>query len=343
MTAAAATTSAIADAADAAAAAAAASDAAAAAAAAPQPAKPLRLRGSRADASRDIQNQVKIGQAIRNQRLRDQRELDEARREKQEWIQRTTESLASLFNQTIVADAFNDWVPTILPEFAEFGMFVELFNDEMRHRLGRLQTVLKSLPQIPEPPPIGGTAMPVQTMNPPAVAASTAASTATSSAASAAPNNPQLDAPAAPQAGKPAAIIGSGLFVQRTADNAARDAVAHFLARFGLRLQLCDRTAPDGQPFADALDGQTSARFVLILAPSPAEQHAPDGEALFELGVCVGRLGAGRVIVLHRGGDAQPDRFGVMHVVLDSGDGWQLQLARHLRRGGVDVDLNKLV
>ena len=92
MTAAAATTSAIADAA-----AAAAANDAASAPTPEQPAKPLRLRGSRADAMRDIQNQAKIGQAIRNQRLRDQRELDEARREKQEWVQRTTELLESLF------------------------------------------------------------------------------------------------------------------------------------------------------------------------------------------------------------------------------------------------------
>jgi predicted nucleotide-binding protein len=331
MTAAAATTSAIADAA-----AAAAANDAASAPTPEQPAKPLRLRGSRADAMRDIQNQAKIGQAIRNQRLRDQRELDEARREKQEWVQRTTELLESLFNQTIVAEAFNDWVPTILPEYAEFGMFVELFNDEMRHRLGRLQSVLKSLHQIPEPPPIGGVTMPAETMNAPAVAASVATAPAS--------RNPQLDAPpAAPQAAKPATIIGSGLFVQRTADNAARDAIAQFLARFGLKLQLCDRTAPDARPFSDELEAQTSARFVLILAPPPAEQNSADGEALFELGVCVGRLGAGRVIVLHRGGEAQPDRFGVIHVVLDNGDGWQLQLARHLRRGGVEVDLNKLV
>ena len=48
------------------------------------PKAPLRLTLARTTAAEEIQNQLKIGQAIRDQRVRDQRDLDEARLEKQE-------------------------------------------------------------------------------------------------------------------------------------------------------------------------------------------------------------------------------------------------------------------
>jgi hypothetical protein len=86
------------------------------------------------------------------------------------------------------------------------------------------------------------------------------------------------------------------------------------------------------------------ASFVLLFTASPDQpQESADPDALFDLGCCVGKLGAGRVIVLHRGGEAHTDRFGLTHVVFDNFEGWRLQLARHLKRGGVEVDLNKLI
>jgi hypothetical protein len=36
------------------------------------------------------------------------------------------------------------------------------------------------------------------------------------------------------------------------------------------------------------------------------------------------------------------DEFGILYIQIDQSDGWQLQLARHWKRAGVEVDLNKL-
>jgi hypothetical protein len=102
-----------------------------------------------------ILNQVKIGQAIRSQRIQYIEDLEEARREKQEWVSRTTELLKQLFPDPAVADECNDWVGPILPEYAEWALFVEQFDKEMKHRLGRLQELLARLAQLepPAPPP----------------------------------------------------------------------------------------------------------------------------------------------------------------------------------------------
>jgi hypothetical protein len=71
---------------------------------------------------------------------------------------------------------------------------------------------------------------------------------------------------------------------------------------------------------------------------------APANRNTFELGVCVGRLGSSRVCVMSRNAanQASIEEIGVTHIALDDADAWHLHLARHLRRGGVDVDLNKL-
>jgi hypothetical protein len=88
---------------------------------------------------------------------------------------------------------------------------------------------------------------------------------------------------------------------------------------------------------------QSSASFALLFTNASDESSSHNADALFDLGCCVGRLGASRVLVLHRDGQPHTDRFGLTHVVFDPHEGWQLQLARQLKRAGVDVDLNKLV
>jgi hypothetical protein len=67
-------------------------------------------------------------------------------------------------------------------------------------------------------------------------------------------------------------------------------------------------------------------------------------EALcFEMGYCIGRLGLGRVCIL-RTTPAEPmtDNHGILNLPLDTGGGWRLHLARHLKKAGVRLDLNKL-
>ena len=340
---------------------------------APPPA-PLRLMTLRAEASRDIQNQVKIGQAIRNQRVRDQRDLDEARREKQEWVQRSTDLLVHLFNQPSIADQFNDFVATILPEYAEFSMFVDLFDDEMRHRLGRLHAILKGLRDVPEPPPVGAkeivfseakviapasqaAAAPapapapestlatfLDSIAPPAAPKESARMTTMTPAPAQAAPSPTVARSVAQSAPSLPASISTGTLVLRVDDASARDAIASFLQRLGVKLQLTDRTSASTKPLFEDLNAQSSSAFALILTAPPDQQHnASDADALFDLGCCVGRLGPGRVIVMHRNGEPHVDRFGLTHVTIDASDGWQLQLAKHLRRAGVEVDLNKLV
>jgi hypothetical protein len=103
------------------------------------------------DVQKAVANQIKMGQAIRSQRIHYLEDLEEARAEKQEWVSRTTELLKQLIPDGGVADQCNDWVGPILPEYAEWGSFVEQFDKEMKHRLGRLHELVKRLAELEAP------------------------------------------------------------------------------------------------------------------------------------------------------------------------------------------------
>ncbi|MBC8109412.1 MAG: hypothetical protein H7Z14_22705 [Anaerolineae bacterium] len=354
---------------------------------------PLALVAPKAIVVRDLQIQMKIGNAIREHRLRDRRDLDVARQEKQEWVLRCTELLNKSFNHSGAADEFNNWVATILPEYAEFGMFVELFGEEMRHRLDQLRVITKSMRVLPEPlvpqttTTTKGTVMETESttvaspsatspeMAAPTIAQAMQAARAQASLRSVAAASVASEAMRASASGqaagsRSAASDKSGMLIVRTSDDTACDAVRQFVEQLGLSLHVSKRaanpnavnTSPDqsncpsnadesdtttsSTPLLDELAAMQSspASFVLLFTESGDQpQPAADPDALFDLGCCVGKLGAGRVIVLHRGGEGHTDRFGLSHVVVDNRDGWQLQLARYLKRGGVDVDLNKLI
>ncbi len=98
----------------------------------------MTLRLPWRDAAQQIHAHLKIGRAIKNQRIRDQWELDHAHAEKAEWIRRTTELLKLVFIDDDIAEQATQYAPPVLPEYAEFDLFVDQFEDEMRHRLERL-------------------------------------------------------------------------------------------------------------------------------------------------------------------------------------------------------------
>lgn len=289
-----------------------------AASSAPQPTNPpapARLIRPRDEAIAHLQTQIQRGTDIKDLRIRNGQELDQARAAKLEWTTQSIELLNNLFDSPSVAEQCNDWVGRIYPEYAEFGNFVEQFYAEMEHRIGRLRSVQRR----------------IERMRPAA---------GTTGANSAPP-----PVPAAPGA---SAVVGmiepqklqdelSALLVLRKVDEGSRQALAEFLESFQIDVSIAEQA----QDMADLLDRNRFIQFAVVLS---GDQQMDQN---FELGFCAGRLGMNRVILLNAiqpqqiGAPVQDDR-GLTHIFIDRGDGWKLQLARHLRRAGLPIDLNRL-
>jgi hypothetical protein len=264
-----------------------------------------------------LQNQLRRGTEIMALRIRSGNELDRARATKLEWTSRTIELLNELFDSPRVAEECNDWVGKIYPEYAEFGNFVEQFYAEMDHRLRRLKAVIK---RIEKEPTDGKIVIPSGNGSAAAVAEADDAAA-------------QAPAPAAESAGSVVPHELAGLLVTCKADDATKQSVVDFFESLDIEVALGDDTSG----MAEALDRQAKVSFAVILSAGdvPADHN-------FELGFCAGRLGLKRVFLLHPQPTSAPDAHGLTHVVLDTGGGWQLQLARHLKRAGLGVDLNRL-
>jgi hypothetical protein len=333
----------------------------------------------RSVAEQELRAAIKIGTAIRGQRLSEMRDLDEARREKQEWTARTSEMLDRLFGKDVVSEPWRAWTPPIYPEYAEFSMFRDLFDQEMKLRLSRLQTLTGKLEEIPVraettahsvpmDQPISPTPVSEVPRRPGSEVAKNPGLRSTSDTGVAVPTLPV--ASAVPVGGNPSRVADEDSFPLIASEIEGRRNVLHApLLRIGtspgaapaevvLIVRLDDSGLGDPlTPFLQKLNvtvAQVDPRAGTVSVNESFSRHgvgyavvvvprtdALAGAYLFDLGCCVGHLGEDRVCTASAGGIA-PDNRGLAHVSLDAGEGWQLQLARHLRRGGVDIDLNKL-
>ena len=65
---------------------------------------------------------------------------------------------------------------------------------------------------------------------------------------------------------------------------------------------------------------------------------------VFEFGYFCGKLGRSRVCGLYEEGVEIPSELaGVLFIQLDSHDGWQLKLAKEMRKAGLPVDGNRVI
>src|SRR5689334_11085968 len=113
-------------------------------------AKLPRLRSTVAEAQAQLTQLLEKGIEVKAHKTRSPEELEAARGRKQEWTTVTTDWLKQLFEDESVAEDFNTWVGRVLPEYADFAMFVENFQDEMHQRLLKLHSIFQRVAETPQ-------------------------------------------------------------------------------------------------------------------------------------------------------------------------------------------------
>jgi hypothetical protein len=334
------------------------------------PAAPVRLTVSKQTALRHLKARMQTGVAIRRRSVRYMEDLEEARAAKAVWVGIVGEMLRQMFHGDAgdaTAERFNDWVGRVFPDYAEMELFVGQFYEEMDHRLARLRDVVRQVMEMTDLVPISRTPAPVPS-------ADSAGSTkveiipATSAPGAAAPaaggNAPMAKAPATPPAPARPVILDDipepetpdvkpapgGLLLVHDGAASHSAEVRTFLQTLGIDVRVIQANSQDAKAATVALEQHRDAASfaaVLLGAEEAAQLRAPAGpcSVTFQLGYLAGRLGASRICILSPGASPDggaPDAFGVRALVLDGAHGWHLQLARHLKKGGIEVDLNKL-
>jgi predicted nucleotide-binding protein len=144
---------------------------------------------------------------------------------------------------------------------------------------------------------------------------------------------------------------GRRVFIVHGRDEAAKEAVARFVAQLQLNPIILHEQPNAGRTIIEKLEGHLDVDFaVIILTPDdvggvqddqPQLQNRARQNVVLELGLFIGALGRSRVCALHKGVLELPSDFdGVVYIPMDDAGGWRLLLAREIKQSGIDLDLN---
>ncbi|HYF16426.1 MAG TPA: hypothetical protein VEA40_01055 [Ramlibacter sp.] len=192
----------------------------------------------------------------------------------------------------------------------------------------------------PTPPP-KATAAPTPAPTPAPTAAPTAAPTP-------GPTPAPTPVPTPPTEGAPVSATATlRVAIVNRLDDASGAVVADFITQLGMDpVAVAEPSGGADGSFIDRLEGVRGADYAVVLLPT-GELDAATGSAagLLEIGFLFGVMARRRVcFILPSKPTLPPELAGlVIHHVLDDGELWRLLLAREMRKGGLDVDMNKAV
>ena len=271
-----------------------------------------KLLTSGKEADKIIQARIQEGQLLRNQQIDLEPQLETFADECENWS-RYNEKLLSrlrLFDSTLVADEYVNFSSSIyVSPYSEPPSFSVKLNTIQK----RIDSSINSLEQI----------------------------------------RAQLAPPDEPSE-NPIPNCGDKIFIVHGHDEAAKYAVARFVAKFDIEPIILDEQLNKGQTIIDKFEehaGEAGFAIVLLtpddVGKSKDETDEPKPRArqnvILELGYFLCGLGRERVCVLYKEGVELPsDIHGILYVLMDNSDGWQLKLGQEMQAAGLPVDLNKL-
>ena len=152
----------------------------------------------------------------------------------------------------------------------------------------------------------------------------------------------------------PPRTFGDEVFIVHGHDNEAKETVARFVEKSGIEAAILHERTNSGQTIPEKFEKHAGkAGFAIILLTPDDVGKSKDGtdepkprarqNVILELGYFWGRLGRDRMCVLYKEGVELPsDIHGILYLLMDDSNGWQLKLGQEMQAAGLPVDLNKL-
>lgn len=168
------------------------------------------------------------------------------------------------------------------------------------------------------------------------------------------PDDKPTLAPAANTVGTSEAPVASScVFIVHGHDQGAKDAMARFVERVGLKPVILSEQPSRSRTIIEKFEANSNVSYAIALLTGDdiGGNQDDDGtmrprarqNVIFELGFFIGKLGRDRVCALTKGDPEIPsDYSGVVYIPMDEGDAWQGKLFKELKTAGFDIDANKL-
>ena len=282
-----------------------------------------KLCVSREEARQKIQARIEKGEQLHSKEIRSDDELEKTRAESRKWSDYNKTLLLRLFDSTSIAeDAYTDFHEPLLASIGSTPLSNELrwYQNAMSSSINSLESIRDQLELYDEP----------------------------SEMLQAISGNEGVSA-------MPQSTYGNEVFIVHGHDDKTKETVARFVENLGIEATILHERANRGQTIPEKFEEHASEAGFAIILLTPDDVGASKDKiknlkprarqnVVLELGYFWGRLGRGRVCVLHKGGVELPsDMQGLLYVPMNSPDEWQLPLAREMKQAGLPIDLNKLV
>ena len=310
-----------------------------------------KLLVSREEARQKIEEQIEKGQQLRDQEIRSEDELSQARNKHRNWSDYNKTLLSSLFTSSLadeydrlcerpygtssritssdleeevdfyVSPSIMSTAPLRKHEKNQFSKDLDSYRKNMDDYINHLRRICERLELYNEPS-----------------------------------DAPQRTSGDEGVSDAPQSTFGDKVFIIHGRDDGAKSDVALFVRDLGLREIILDRQPNEGLiAILDKFEREAKKAGFAIALLTPDDVGALKGEAaeqlkprarqnvIFELGYFMGKLGRKKVCLLIKGELENPsDLSGILYVPMDNFDGWKQKLATEMRQVGLPIDLNEL-
>ena len=273
--------------------------------------RPPNLMENREAARQKIQSRIEKGQQYEKMPINSKEELDDLHAERQKWSEYNSELLRRLFDNQAIADEYNVYIGGISlnPSLQDR---IKSFHKHVSDNITRLESIRDRLELIPE--------------------------------------SPDTPSPASTNLATPSRDV----FIVHGHDEGAKQAVARFVEKLGLKAVILHEQPNAGRTIIEKFEDSSDVGFaVVLLTPDDVgypsdnpKRSAPRARqnVIFELGYFMRKLGRERVAALYKEGVELPsDIQGFIHVPMDNGEAWHVELAKDMKAAGLPVDGDDLI
>lgn len=150
----------------------------------------------------------------------------------------------------------------------------------------------------------------------------------------------------------PDAFPSNDVFVVHGHDETAKEQLARFLEKLGLKAIILHEQPDQGRTIIEKFEDYAEQVGFAVILLTPDDLGAGKVQAvqgsrarqnvIFELGYFAGKLGRGKTCLLRKGDVEMPsDLFGVIYSDLDANGGWKIKLVQEMKAAGLDFDANR--
>lgn len=143
------------------------------------------------------------------------------------------------------------------------------------------------------------------------------------------------------------------VFIVHGRDNAAKQEVARFVERLGLKAIILHEQVSRSHTIIEKIEENSNVGYAIVIY-TPCDEGRLKGETefnsrarqnvVFEHGFLMGKIGRQNVCALVKGDVETPnDISGVVYENMDGSGAWKLSVAKELKAAGYKIDINNII